>query len=728
MMCQRRFRLVVLIGLAAACLIGRADGQLALGAPALPQEYLAPRLAHVAKHITELDKQLATATEGRDLLLAQKNLWQMTSRLLQAGQVEGRRGAAATLYGLTLWHHAEQLDPLVRPALANARQALDAKDQRALQRLSAIAEAFQSFNARCEEPPQRLNHTALIDHYLNHTLEPLSAVAVAMDQPEPSDTWISRQWGGPDEKMEAALGALGDRISNSTVLSDSAGASLWKTLEMMRRGWKIPVLRWRITGLYRQVRRLVNVAETLSHVRGLDEAAMRTLTQRITDASDMIADPDRRDRAVARIAQLERHSGLMNRLAGLKDATKSVTIDPAHRLVGYIIHLEEDDWETANTLETMLDEIVAAAERYRQIKSTGLTVDILRVSRTLARQYERLETTTFGSLGLLVDDPSAAASPRWTEPVRQMVRTVHQMRMLNRIPDWVARVSALNPAAGRGLYKQLRRTAIDLVQPATATAATEALEEMHKQLALFETLPHESQLDRAGSAILKIAGGQGEPIKQQIIIQRTQWASAWGSGGDPTTTGQRLLLLRRLLQTLHEGAALANAQSPMRQLNRWAAWEVDPEYLAPMTSWLPGLLKSAASAGAAGEWETLESTLNQIDRRARVPRLMLMLYHGVGPGLGDAPGGFSGMLGQCLYPPPPGAFGADHRRELAQLCAYIEASAHARRRDDHQAADRLWDHCGELAERILKQWQTPPQRLRRAAPPATPPATPAVDV
>ncbi len=728
MMMKRRGNIVMWIGvMAVAGLAGSAAAQPVPGAPALPQQYLSKRIAHANRLIQDLEQQLAKAAEGRELLLAEQNLWKITARLLERGQVEGERGAAAALYGLTLWRHADQLGPTVRPQFVDARQALDRNDRAALGRLNVIAEALHSFNARCEQPPKDLIHPTAIDHYLSHTLGPLAAVAKTQSQAEPTDTWTSHRWQEPGNDLSAALEALGQRINVSTALSDPARKRLQKTLGMMQRGREMGALRSRVIGLHQQLQRLLDAAEKLRDAKGLAEQTRPALARRIAEAAEMIADPAQRQYAMARLTQLERDALRFDRLQRLGE--DDLNVEPAYRLMGWIIEQEQAAGENTHAHQSLLDSLCRAALDYRRIEQRVLPLEIRRVFVALGRQYDRLETTTFGALGLLADDPAAVNSPRWTEPVRQMRQMVSQLELLHRIPDWVARVSALNPVAGRGLYKQLRRTAIDLSKPDTAADATAALAEMEKQLALFETLPHEPQLDQADSPIMHIVGAQGEAIKQQIILQRTQWAAAWGSGEDPTIAGNDLMLLRRLLLTLNEGEQLGAAKSALRQLNRWAAWEINPEQIGPMTAWLPGALKSAASAAAEGKWQTLEQSLDQIEHRIRVPRLMMMLYRGIGPGIREAPGGLSGMLGQCVYPPPPGAFGADHRMELAQLCAYLEASADAQRREDQAAADALWQHCGDLADRILKQWQTaPPQPLRRTTPPPAQPPTPSVDV
>ena len=221
-----------------------------------------------------------------------------------------------------------------------------------------------------------------------------------------------------------------------------------------------------------------------------------------------VGDPAQRQQASGQLRQLERAARFLARLDRLRSA--EVSVASAYPLLALLLD-PPDDAPHRRALADLLDTMTAASTDYRAIKPQVLPLDIRRTFSILSRQFERLEETSYVSLKLLGHGPASAADARWTEPVAQMRRTVDRLRLINQIPEWMARVKAINPTAGTGLYKQLRASAADLLKPENAEHATAALREMEKQLALFERLAGE------GKAHL-------EPVQSEALVRSQQGA------------------------------------------------------------------------------------------------------------------------------------------------------------------------------------------------------------
>jgi hypothetical protein len=240
---------------------------------------------------------------------------------------------------------------------------------------------------------------------------------------------------------------------------------------------------------------------------------------------------------------------------------------------------------------------------------------------------------------------------------------------------------------------------------------------MDRQLALFEQLPYEKQVED-GDAVMRLLGDHREGIGRQLTLQRSQWSASWATGADPTPPGERLLLLRRLFVAAHDARQLQQmTRKQWRTIDRWGAWRIERRAVEPMLEWIVQRIDKAAADAGAGRWDELAAALNEIEQQAPVAWLAWRIEADLDAALKRVPGGWAGALSQTLYPPTHKAYGTDQRQRLAELTLYLAAADQRRRSGDVAGARELMSYCGDLASGILRDLEGAADHARPAAPP-----------
>lgn len=703
--------------------------------PPLPARFLPDRIARLETEIANRNAMIAAAESSeRTMLQAERNLLLIARRLLKIGEQSGEDGSAAVMYGLTIAHHAEQLPRAIEPLPKMVLGALraDPPEPEQVARLAKIVDALRQFNRRCGRDLDSLDRAdaASVDRYLQHLLSPLAIVIAGLNQPQPADTWVN-----PDGVTGTAGGPVTpahfDRLARrfaAAPLPPETRAELDRMIDLCRRGWHEADLTPLVVDFHDQLVGVADVVETFAQATWLDKAAFDRFQRQVHTAVMLLKDPRTRDAAIGRLDRLARVQRLMQQINELAHLGDEAPVKPLREMfiLAHDLYSRPDEQRAADRLVGLLERIAAAATTCRRMNRQVLPADLQHPFRITARQYEQIEVEIFSRLPILTDNPADVARPQWSNLVDRLERQVRRLEQLNAIPEWVTRMSAFNPVAGRGLYGRLRRIGEDLIEPQTEAGAAATLDELQKQLALFERLPQEQQLNQPDAPIRRFTGDHHDALFRQITVLRSQWAAAWGAGADPTEPGRRLLQVRRLLAAMGHAVELMQTTAGLSQLNRWAAWEIDAGAIDPLKAWGPARLQLACELAGAGQWAQLETTLEQIDETGAVGRLVSYLSQRLGEKLGDVPGGLSGMLGQCLYPPSAGAMGRDRRDTLAQLSVYLTAAEFARANEQPAAAQQLMSHCGRLARQLLKHWQGAAPQLIPPPDDHPPPTTPEV--
>ncbi len=701
----------------AACVVAvlgvRAGAQLQLEPPPLPAKHFNQPIAAVEKQIARAIERLGDAPRGQALVLeAQKNLRVIGRELLvgaRQAHAQDKPYAVAMLYGQTILDAADPFDQMTDalPAAVEAALSAQPRDAAKLARLRQATDGLKSFNALAADKTLALRSTeaADVDAYVQRVLAPLAATAEALGGERPVSTWVAA--GAADDGVavttERNLDALAKRLA-AAPLRDATRHELRRMLQMMRRGLARPQFRARVAAFAGELGRLIDVAEAFAAADWLGEAGRKRFAEQAHTAVLLYKDPQTRgagQQRIDRLARMRRLLVLMNDLSKLEDL-------PIDKLRGVFVAAQrfagdDQNQAAADQLVRTLEQIAEAIGLQRTADDPRLPIDVRRVKQVLRRSYVAQERQLFDALEELAADPKAAGTPRWTARVAQLHDLGLQVHYLDQIPGWVSRMAKFNPRSARGLYKQLRLIAEDLLAPAANAGAAAALAEMERQLSLFDQLPHEQAITGGEKGYAAVLADRGGPIAQQLETLRSAWAAAWGAGADPTPAGRKLLLMRRLFVALHDATALRAHRARLAKLNRWAGWRLPVGAIAPMLNRLPDQLRAATGHAAAGEFEALERTLDQIDTQSPALWLAWRLAGAMRQSVERTPPAVAGMLSRCLYGPTAGALGADQRAELAEVCLYLQAGDALRRAGKSDPAQRLIDYAGQLARSVLRQ-------------------------
>lgn len=702
----------VLALLIAATLTAATGGQLQLDAPALPQSLFNESIDSAEQQIAQIIKKSNSADKAHALVLdAQKNI-RLIGRdlLIRSRDAFGRNedGALAAHYGLTLLDGAGAIDELIADLPERVAEALHAtpRDQQRIDQLKQAVDGLKAFNTLVADSTMQLKSLseADIDSYLQRTIGPLAATAAALRQAPAATTWFSPR---ADPRPTPLTAQLLDTLGNSLAQLDPDPQSQQAIAGMigrMKHGLDRPEYRPRVELLYDQLARLLGAAQQFTQAPWLDQTTRDEINQQVRTALLLGHDPSTRDAARSRTDRLVRMSELVATLNDLS-RIEGLPMDNLRGLFMTAARLERDEktQPTAAQIASIISRIAQAVLLQRGGEDAKLPLDIQRVKQVIQRSYVKQERELLSALAELIRQPQASTSPAWTSRVAQLHDLGVQVYYLNQVPDWVARMGKFNPHSARGLYKQLRQIAEDLLSAGSNQGAAAALAQINHQLALFEALPHEKPITTGDKAYAKFLADHHGAISQQVTLLRSQWAAAWGAGADPTPVGRNLLLLRRLFTAIHDTAGLEAQVDRLDSLNDWAAWRIAPQAIGPMRQWLADQLVHASSLAATGDWAQLSHTLDQIDHQAPVIWLAWSIAQRAPQVSKPRPSGVSSLLSQCLYSPSVGALGAAHRSQLASLCLYVTAADMQRRQGQAQLAQQLMDHAGSIAAQLSAQ-------------------------
>ncbi len=693
------------IGWAAAT----ARGQLQLDPPAVPEAFVREQIAALEDQIAARQRAVDPNDRARSTVLAaQRNLRLVVRQLWRVAEDEGigEGGALPALYAMTLDRHIGAFDALAERLPEEVGEALRVPepDDQHIARLARVVDAIKTFNQRVDEELTNLEsgEAEALDAYLRRVLSSWSVAVTASGRGPIVPAWPAAGAGGPPRFGSKALDALAARLDDTPVDQATRNELKW-LIDMMRRGLSATDLHPQITSMAGQVQRILNLAAAFDGADWLDEALDKPVDEQLHSAALLLKDPRTRDAAETRLDELERLQRVAEVVTELSNH-QDVPMDPFRRAVGVIDRLYRSDQTVgqAMALADVVEQLGRTVVQRRAAAAPKLSLDIRRVRQVLERRYASTEFQLLDNLPRLLDDPTAATSPQWTEPLAQLASLHAQVSRLDEIPQWVRAMSRFNPRASAGLYQQAKLIAEDMLNPATHAGASAALTEMHRQLELFEQLPHENELGDPQAPMRRFAGEHHEVIAQQIVVLRSQWSAAWSAGADPTLAGSRLLLVRRLLETMHDAGSTLGDEQTLSHMNRWAAWELNDGAMGLINGDAPAMLRQAAQLAADAQWDRLARTLDELDRRASLVRLTAAIDRRIGPAVEGLPEGLAAGLGQCLYEPGPDAFAADQRADLARVCVYLTVAEHAQRDGDRQRAAAFLDQAGAMGRRIIQ--------------------------
>jgi hypothetical protein len=164
---------------------------------------------------------------------------------------------------------------------------------------------------------------------------------------------------------------------------------------------------------------------------------------------------------------------------------------------------------------------------------------------------------------------------------------------------------------------------------------------------------------------------------------------------------ERMKLLHRLTRTMADTETLLDLGDDALILNRWAAWELDPDAFRRLVADLGTRLKLATTAALEADDAGLRDQLDRI--RAPATALVSRLAEALREPLDRLPSGALSIVGQAVRRPAPEAWLLARRGVIADICRFETELQYARSTGQEELATRLTAYVDMLAGDLLEE-------------------------
>lgn len=722
--------------------------------PAPPLNYAYARIDELEQAIADRLAALRTADPVGAMPISADLSYRLAARaLLKAGvDLGGARGAVHLLYGHTLADYADSAQQM----FDKAATAMKAPAAPAAPRYGDLFNTFNSAAERAVLAPG--DAPEAVDQYLRAIIGPMISILQALQKGDPITTWIVLPAGGEARQVvpvkaatPQSVEALVKRIQ-AAPMSSATRADLVLLMDGLRKDVTLPEKLGDVTVISDGLNAALDIADTLTAATWLGEGTVADLKKKMEIGMMLLRDRRVRQAGIDRFNAMKRSLQLVRQVNDLDK--QSVNVAPMRDIFLKIHEMQsiKQDLNAADLLTTYLESLTRQMAESRALKVDALPADLKRIAQALQKEYSTLETSLLAKLPDLAKDPALILGPRppkpkaptptaqivkkaagvvetppinWGATLEQMSEKLDQVRRVCLLTEWGDRMNKYKPRVAGAPGRALRTIANNLLLPAPKGAqADQALRAVQAQLSRFDPIPGEESLRKPDEAAKAMLGDTAASLADQLDKQRGEWATGWGNGSDPVETTAKLDKLARLIGMIHDAAALSEMETVIDRLNRWAGWQSRTEAVKPLVSRMQENLTGAAKAAAIGNWPEFDLVIADVELQSPLPNLLALLNSRIGVQLGKAPGDLAGLGNQCLFPPQTGAFGIDHRNNLAQISIYLMEAAHSLNGKNEEAADAVLQYCGERSQMILNGLAPAPPPAPEAAP-APAPAPPA---
>ncbi len=677
-----------------------------------------PALDYAVYRVRQLETQIATRLARlRQVdsltvraIKADINLRIIARTLLKAGIAKGDEGVVALLYGHTIANHADRAAKLISSVsgLTKKLDNLDDKQIKARQaKLAAMIKAIDKFNQDAEVLTDTLSgvEPAQIDKYLNRVLSGLAAIAQASGADPAMRTWIRStrvvsnaiQLATLDQKK---IIAMRDRV-NKLPVDTRIKTELLLNVDLLRRAWANESLRPKVAPVYELMLQAMRVAEGFKDVPILGDKVVAGMKMDLFNGVLLIKDHRTRDAGIERFNRLDAVTQVVSKLASLEK--QGALIDTLRAIAAAAVKMHRDgrNLKAADALFAYIDQVMQTMLSYRNELGVKLPRDLNKVAAAFRADYQSMELALLRKMDALLKAPSSISEDQWLDAADALAGRMAQVRRLHRIPKWIERTKRFKPRPTGGLFVTFKRIAMNQLDSKKRDDDTDWLALFEEQLNAFDTMPYEAWFRKQPALVGRITGETGHAlIVAQLDRLKSEWITAWARGIDPATAAERLYLIRRTLRAVRVGVGMLEMEKSITLLNRWAAWEVQPNAVKPMIELLPRRVAAAAKAAGHGSWKPLGGQLEAIEVESSVPVLLSILSDQLNWGLKYLPADVSGLISQTLYSPTGNSYAVKHRVPLARISVYLMEAAHARQSNDDEKRDAAMKHVGLLAQKL----------------------------
>jgi hypothetical protein len=321
----------------------------------------------------------------------------------------------------------------------------------------------------------------------------------------------------------------------------------------------------------------------------------------------------------------------------------------------------------------------------------------MNVEKTL----QRTEEAVLAAAALLPNDPQSVNLPGATTPTLFLRQYTDDLRRIIDLPAAVLRANGFGPDPPHGITVRLRTAAGQLHTPQRDAAAS-LINAFHEQVSRYAVMPGEADWRAAtvgqSTAVL---GDRVGALLRTVDRQRGLWATAWARGTPPEAASPALESLHRLMGHVRSAETLASRRGGPVLLNRWSAWELDPDVAQQLGTAQIDSLIAAVDLALTGRFADLARAIDQLERDKPVSLLIAELHAVLAEPLQKLPDGPTLTLSQLLLDPPSVGLLADYADDLALLCRAIQELAHPRVASTDSLRDKTRQVCVETATRLL---------------------------
>jgi hypothetical protein len=649
--------------------------------------------AHCVRQLEEemavLARQPAdTAGPAGDVLRAALGVRWLAAALLERADRGTDGGSLDFIAGLRLYRGCADLDETLKGVLEPDSDP-------------GAASALRRFNDRLEALPRELpaEEGADPDEQLGALLRPL-ADAVAALAPGPvanhyvvaGDISHGAGIGEPaGTRIDELLRQLEARIDTARLAEQTAG-QLRRINEYLRRGSAFDEYQPFIERYCRLLAEVLDLADAAHGAEWLDEDRREHYRLETHEAVALFGDPYTRREAVQRLRRLAAARHAIDRISTLAQGPE---VDLEALQMAFLVDPGDQDPDM-ETLVRVLDAMIA----YRDLAEPQLPHELRRAWRKLDASYRAAERALMEELAVLVGRPDALSNPALAGLLLEHEQHLGDLERLAKVPAWVETVRFIS-ARGAGPFSgHVRRLAGWLTDPVRRPDAVRALGAIEQQLDDYYPMPFEQALRQGGRPAIMATGGLHEQLVARIDDERRAWAEAWDEGA-LSPTARRMRLLYRLTRTMADTETLLELGDDALILNRWAAWELEPEAFRRLVADLGNRLKLATTAALEADDAGLRDQLDRI--QAPTAALVNRLAEALREPLGRLPPGALSIVGQCVRRPGPDAWMLARRGEIADICRFEMELQHARATGREEQAARLTAYVDMLAGDLLEE-------------------------
>lgn len=642
---------------------------------------------------------------------ARLNVRLIAAELLKRGDQLGSEGSVAIVTGLALANGRQDLDAAMERLLALDRAGTT--NSPTLDRFRAAFGALTRFNRAAEGFLPEIAGLSIesLDAQLPVALAALRYAIGTIEDVEPTSHWIAEE--GADVTPPIPLDELAARFE--AVLNDEAArTAMREAIAYLERGQRLPDFRPLVDQYRRELEQLLRAAEAIRAAEWITDERRIAFETMLHGSAIGFREIETRGAAIATIARLHAIRRILSPLTELQTPGPN-RLDPrsARSLLDVGLTMLGDDGSGVDG--ELWPRLMAVIERMRAFRdastssiSRELRGEMRNVANRLQAAYLASETALIEQLGSMTLGPGSIGDPAFLSLLANHERALDDLLRLRRLPEWIARVEAINNQAATAIEGHLRRFAEDVLSPARRQIAINALSAFEEQSRLFTTLPFEQDLRDDSEIARALTNGRAVELLRRVQQLRGQWATMWARGEQTGPVVNDLSQLRRLLRTMNDVASLRTiGDDGPRELNPWSGWEITLDVLGNASNDLTNRLRFATEAVLNENRDELMRQLDRLDEELPLPALVGRIDSLIGDRVRALPGGAIGVIGQVAFAPGANASLRRERRVIAEICRYALEARYAELGNRAPLAGSIREYLNFIADELLQRLDQP---------------------